>query len=115
MSQIEANEQARRNYALEAYTLGEENFLQIRCGSVIMATVSAPSGPAVPEEFIIYNGTGLNDEDEEDAKLIVKRFPTRGDLNAAWRDATRYGYQHVLAKMMTADIREENEAYGLVA
>lgn len=115
MSQTEANEQTRRNYALEAFTLGEENFLQIRCGGEIFATVTAPSGAPVPTEFVVYNGTGLNDEDEEDAKLVVKRFPVRLDINDAWREAARFGYQHALAKMMTADVREEREAYGLAA
>ncbi len=115
MSQIEANEQARRNYALEAFTLGEENFLQIRCGGEVIATVTAPAGPSVPTEFVVFNGNGMTEDDEEDPKLVVKRFPTRGDSNAAWREAARFGYQHALAKMMTQDVREEREAYGLVA
>lgn len=115
MSQIEANEQARRNYALEAFTLGEENFLQIRCGEEILATVCAPAGAPVPTEFVVYNGTGLNDEDEEDAKLIAKRFPVRTSTNDAWREAAKFGYNHALAKMMIPDAREDREAYSFAA
>ena len=110
------NEIARRNYALTTQTFDSEHFLQISCGGEVLVTVCTPAGPSVPEEFIVHNGTGLDDQDEDlPVNQAVKRFPTRGDTSSAWRDAARFGYLHALAKMMTQDVRDEREAYGLVA
>lgn len=116
MSQIEANEQARRNYALEAFTLGEENFLQIRCGGEILTTVCAATGPAVPQFFIVHNGTGLDDDDNDlPTAKAIKIVAAEGDPAEAWRIAARYGYLHALGRMMTADQREERDLYGVAA
>ena len=106
MSNIQ-NEIERRNYALVSSTFDAEHFLQISCGGEVLVTVTAPAGPAVPETFCVFNGNGLTEEDEDMAEGdAVKRFAARGDVNDAWRQAARFGYQHALAKMMTADVRE---------
>ena len=114
MTDTEATELARRNYAIEALTLGEENFLQIHCGDEILVTVSSPCGNEDPGEFIVYNGTGMNEDDEEDPRLIAKRFPV-GDITAeAWREAARFGYLHALSKVMIPDARRDRESSDLL-
>lgn len=114
MSQQEANEQARRNYAIEAFTLGEEYFLQLHCGEDILATVSADN-PEDPEEFVVYNGTGMTEEDEVDPESVSKRFPVAINPMDAWREAARYGYLHALSKMMVPDQRADREIYSFSA
>lgn len=111
MSHQEANEQARRNYAIEAFTLGEEYFLQLNCGEEILATVSADNSED-PAEFVVFNGTGMTDEDEEDPTSVSRRFPVSTNPMDAWREAARYGYLHALSKMMVPDQRADREIYS---
>ena len=97
----------RRNYALTTETLDMENFLQISCAGETLATVCSPQGRG--EFFAVFNGNGLDDEDNDlHEKDAVKLFSTAADDADAWRQAVRYGYLHALGKMMTADKREEN-------
>jgi hypothetical protein len=110
------NEVARRNYAITTETFDCENMLQIKCGGEVLVTVTAPAGPPVAEVFAVYNGNGLDENDEDMAiSDAVKTFPVKGDVNDAWRQAARYGYLHALGVMMTRDAREEREAYEFAA
>jgi len=110
------NEVARRNYALTTETHDCENMLQIKCGGEILVTVCQPAGPTVPTEFLVFNGDGLDAEDNDlTAADAVKVFPVRLDVNDAWRQAARFGYLHALARMMTADIRQEVEDMEMIA
>lgn len=110
------NEVARRNYALTTQTFDCEFMLQIKCGGEILATVTQPAGPSVPEEFLVFNGDGLDAEDNDlTAADAVKVFKVKGEARDAWREAARYGYLHALSKMMVPDAREDREAYGMAA
>jgi len=102
------DEIARRNYALTTATFDCEHLVQISCGGEILATVCNPNGH--PDYFAVFNGNGLDDEDNDlGHEHAIKLFDTL-DEQDAWRQAVRYGYLHALGKMMTADKRLEDEA-----
>jgi hypothetical protein len=112
MSDIDANERARQFYAVEAHTFDEDYFLQIHCGDEVLVTVSAVPNPESPEEFVVYNGIGLDDNDEEDQNAVAKRFDVDINPMDAWREAARFGYIHALSKMMIPDRRNDREIFG---
>jgi hypothetical protein len=112
MSDIDTNERARQFYALEAHTFDEDYFLQIHCGENVLVTVSASPSPDSPDEFVVYNGIGLDDNDEEDLNAVAKRFVVDINPMDAWREAVRFSYLHALSKMMLPDQRSDREIFG---
>jgi hypothetical protein len=111
---LDTNEVARRNYALEAQTMGEEFFLQISCGGEVLVTVSAPADPIV-EKFCVYNGLGLNENDEEDASSIVKCVEVQFSEAKAWREAVKFAYSHALAVLFNQDAQADRIIFGVAA
>lgn len=106
------DEIARRNYALTTETFDCEHMLQIKCGGEVLVTVCEPVDS---DFFAVFNGNGLNGDDEDlPIDQAVKLF-SRGNEKEAWRQAARFGYLHALGKMMTHDTREDREVYGMVA
>lgn len=107
---------ARRNYALTVNTFDVENFLQISCGDEILVTVCAPAGPSIPNQFVVFNGTGLDEDDNDlDISEAAKVFKVKTCVGDAWREAARHGYLHALSKLMIPDSREDREAYDFAA
>lgn len=102
---------ARRNYALTAETFDCDYLLRISCGDEVVVTVEGMGDPDDPEEFRVYNGTGLDDQDLEDINQIVNVFQVGDSVSASWREAARWAYVHALGKLMTQDAREEKQAY----
>lgn len=114
MSQDDVNEQTRNNYAIEAYTMGEDHLLKLFCGGECIVTICTPAEPHI-SQFIVYNQDGLDEDDVEDPNLVVKRFPVRTSVNDAWREAVRFGYAHALSRMMVVDKRRDRELEELAA
>lgn len=111
MADLEANELARRNYAIHAETFGEEFYLQISCGDEILTTISAGPYQVEPTEFVVYNGTGLDENDEDDPSSIVRRFAIDNEPMDTWREASRYCYLHALSRMMVPDQRNARATF----
>lgn len=100
---------ARRNYALTAETYDTDFLLRISCGEETLATVCdrvSESGDI--EEFAVYRGTGLDDQENEDESAIVKKFTVDSSVEDTWRAAVRFAYLFCLSSMMMADSREES-------
>lgn len=104
-----ANENARRNYSLHSDTFDAEHFLQLSCAGEILVTICQPVGGPEPEEFRVFNGTGLDADDNDlEAADAVKIFRVVDeDVSNAWRMAVKFGYSHALALMMCADQKAE--------
>jgi len=104
------NDLARQNYALTAETFDVEHFLQISCGDEVLVTVCAPAGPTESDFFVVFNGTGLDDDDNDLTEKDAVKLFARGHETEAWRQAARFGYLHALGKLMIQDKRDEEDA-----
>lgn len=78
---------------------GVDFHLQIRLGNVVLATVCEPCGPGFQSEFCVWDGDGLDEDDEETTPL--KRFYTSHTLNVnkMWKEAVAYAYAYAGIQM----------------
>lgn len=81
--------------------LSDDGYLSIMLNGVPIGTIGEPSGPGDKSVFCVWEGTGL-DEDDEEAEPIARIFTKNYvDVNIAWEEIVRMGCRMILIDHFT--------------